>query len=92
MFYVFDGLTTNVAIKTVVTTHFVLCLTSNLFLLHCVAGVSDLEELLVVASHPLRLAVQRHPPPEEDLGGSVTVGFQPLVKSSGVLVYSCIYA
>lgn len=78
------------AIKTVVITQVVQFLTLNLFLLY--SGVSDLEELLVVASHPLRPAVQRHPPPEEDLGGSVTVGFQPLVKRSGLLVYCCIYA
>lgn len=39
-------------------------------------GMSDLEELLLVASHPLCPAVQRHPPPEEDLGGGVTVRFQ----------------
>lgn len=38
--------------------------------------MSDLEELLLVASHPLGPAVQRHPPPEEDLGGGVTVCFQ----------------
>lgn len=42
------------------------------------SGVPDLEELLVVAGHPLRPAVQRRPPSEEDLGGGVPVGFQTL--------------
>lgn len=48
--------------------------------------MSDPEELLLVASHPLRPAVQRHPPPEEDLGGSVKVDFPSWVNSG------CIYA
>lgn len=38
-------------------------------------GVSDLEELLLVEGHPLGAAVQRHPPPQEDLGGGVAVRF-----------------
>lgn len=38
-------------------------------------GVSDLEELLLIEGHPLCTAVQRHPPPEEDLGGGVAVRF-----------------
>lgn len=55
------------------------------------SGVPDLEELLLVASHPLRPAVQRHPPPEEDLGGGVTVGFQPWVNSGSLHTYCYIY-